>query len=90
MRIESLREVKNNLSDFIDSLAETGLVVVTKNGKGAPLLIPIDETTDLESLILSNSPKFWSLYDRAASQKRTPMEDLPDPDDEKAWKKLRR
>lgn len=88
MKIESLREVKNNFSEVIEALPETGPVVVTKNGRSAALLLPIDEDTDLESLILSNSQRFWKLFDRAASGKRTPMEDLPDVDDESAWKRL--
>ena len=32
MKIESLREVKNNLSKVIEALPKTGPVVVTKNG----------------------------------------------------------
>jgi prevent-host-death family protein len=88
MRLESLREVKNNFSEVIEGLPETGPVVVTKNGKSATLLIPIDEKTDLETLILSNRPRFWDLFDRAASGKRTPMEGLPGPDDAAAWKRL--
>jgi prevent-host-death family protein len=90
MRIESLREVKNNFSKVIEGLEKTGPVVVTKNGKGRALLIPIDDSTDLEALILSNSTKFWQLFDRAAAGKRTRLEDLPDPDDDRSWKKLAR
>ena len=90
MKIESLREVKNNFSEVIDSLPETGPVVVTRNGKSAALLIAIDEDTDLETLILSNSQRFWKLFDRAAAGKRTPMEELPDPDNDTAWKKFRK
>ena len=88
MKIESLREVKNNFSEVIEALSRTGPVVVTKNGKSAALLIPIDEDTDLESLILSNSKRFWELFDRAAQGKQTPMEDVPEIDDEEGWRKL--
>ena len=88
MKIESLREVKNNFSEVIEALPKTGPVIVTKNGRSAALLLPIDEDTDLESLILSNSPRFWKLFDRSASDKRTPLEELPDVDDDKAWKRL--
>jgi len=84
MKIESLREA----SQVIEALLATGPVVVTKNGRSAALLIPIDEDTDLETLILSNSSRFWQLFDRAAAGKRTPLEALPDPDDDKAWKRL--
>jgi prevent-host-death family protein len=48
MKIESLREVKNNFSKVIDELPKTGPVVVTKNGRSAALLIAIDEDTDIE------------------------------------------
>ena len=88
MKIESLREVKNNFSEVIEALPKTGAVVVTKNGRGAALLLPIDENTDLEALILSNSQRFWKLFDRAAAGKRKPLEELPDADDDQAWKKL--
>ncbi|HTP34150.1 MAG TPA: type II toxin-antitoxin system prevent-host-death family antitoxin [Candidatus Acidoferrales bacterium] len=90
MKIESLREVKNNFSEVIEGLETTGPVLVTKNGRGRALLIPVDENTDLESLILSNSPRFWKLFDRAAQGKRTPIEALPDADDDAAWKALAR
>ena len=88
MKIESLREVKNRFSEVIDALPRTGPVVVTKNGKSAALLIPVDENTDLESLILSNSPRFWELFDRSAGGRRTPLERLPEPDDEAGWERL--
>jgi len=41
-----------------------------------------------ETLVLSRSRRFWALFDRAASTKRTPLEALPDPDDDAAWRKL--
>lgn len=88
MKVESLREVKNNFSEVIERLGATGPVLVTKNGKGRALLLPVDENTDLETLILSNSPKFWRLFDRAASGKRTAFEDLPQADDEEAWNRI--
>jgi len=90
MKIESLREVKNNFSEVIEALPTTGPVLVTKNGKGAALLIPIDENTDIETLLLSNSKRFWELFDQAASGKRTPLEELPDADDDRAWRNLAR
>jgi prevent-host-death family protein len=77
MKIESLREVKNNFSSVIDKLTETGPVVITKNGKGRAILLPVDESTDLESLLLSANPRFWKLFDRAAKSKAwTALENL--------------
>lgn len=77
MKIESLREVKNNLSRVIEELTETGPVLITKNGKGRAVLIAVDEGTDLESLLLSTNRRFWELFDKAAESERwTPLEKL--------------
>ena len=77
MRIESLREVKNSFSRVIDQLSETGPIVITKNGKGRAILLPVDESTDIESLLLSASPRFWKVFDRAGkSNAWTALEDL--------------
>jgi prevent-host-death family protein len=40
MKIESLREVKNNFSSVIEKLEETGPVVITKNRKSRAVLLP--------------------------------------------------
>ena len=77
MKIESLREVKNNFSSVVEQLKETGPVVITKNGKSRAILPPVDASTDIESLLLSTSPRFWKLFDRAAKSKsRAALEDL--------------
>ena len=77
MKIESLREVRNNFSSVIEQLNETGPVVITKNGKGRALLLPVDDSTDIESLLLSTNPRFWKLFDQAAKSKGwTPLEEL--------------
>ena len=69
MKIESLREVKNNLSRVIQGLPQTGPVLITKNGKASAVLLPVDEETDLETLLLSSNSRFWALFDRAAESK---------------------
>ena len=70
MKTENLRTVKNNLSSVIEELPDTGPVLITKSGKARAMLIPITNETDLESLMLSNSSRFWQLYDRAAQTRR--------------------
>ena len=40
MKTESLREVRNNLSKVIDTLGESGPVLITKSGKTRAMLIP--------------------------------------------------
>ena len=69
MRIESLREVKNNLSRVIEELSDTGPVLITKNGKGKAVLIALEEDTDVESILLSGNRRFWGLFDRAVESK---------------------
>ena len=70
MKIESLRDVKNNLSSVIEGLGASGPVVITKHGKSRAILLAVDETTDLESLLLSTSPRFWRLFDEAGQVKK--------------------
>ncbi len=56
----------------------TGPVRITKSGKARALLVPVTDETDLETLLLSNLPRFWELFDRAGQSKRwTRLEDLP-------------
>ena len=78
MRTESLREVKNNLSRVIEGLPRTGPVLITKSGKASAVLLPVDEDTDLETLLLSSNRRFWELFDRAAKSKKwTPLDEVP-------------
>ena len=77
MKTEGLREVRNNLSKVIDGLGKSGPVLINKSGKTRAMLIPVDETSDLESLLLSVNPRFWELFERAgASRAWTALEDL--------------
>ena len=78
MKTESLREVKNNLSRVIDELSTTGPVVITRSGKASAVLLRVGEDTDLETLLLSSSRRFWGLFDRATkSRKWTPLDAVP-------------
>jgi len=81
MRTESLREVKNNLSRIVEELPDSGPVLITKNGRTKAVLLPVDEETDLESLLLSQNKRFWQLVDASfeSGRKRGSrrLEDLP-------------
>jgi prevent-host-death family protein len=82
MKIESLREVKANLSKIVKNLASERSVVITKNGRPCAVLFPVTEDTDLESMLLAQRKDFWELVDRAHKEgdKKgfTKLEDLPD------------
>ena len=82
MKIESLREVKANLSKIVKELPSERSVVITKNGRPCAVLFPVTEDTDIESMVLAQNKEFWRLMDRAHKEKEkkgfTKLEDLPD------------
>ena len=81
MRIESIREVKAKLSQIVNELPSHRSVVITKNGRPCAVLLPVDEETDLESLLLSQRKDFWDLFDRAHREGKskgfTKFDELP-------------
>ncbi len=62
MKIAPLYEVKNKLSEFVKETA-SGPVVITKNGKPCAALVHLAEDEDMETFMLSNSPRFLELND---------------------------
>jgi prevent-host-death family protein len=65
MRIAPLAEVKAQLSAYIDQCETQGPVVITRNGKAVAVLLAPADDDDLESLLLSRSPRFQSLLARS-------------------------
>jgi prevent-host-death family protein len=82
VKIESLREVKANLSRIVKELPSERSVVITKNGRPCAILFPVTEDTDLESMVLAQNNEFWRLMDRAHKEGEkkgfTKLKDLPD------------
>ena len=65
MRVASLAEVKTKLSMYLKEAEESGPVVITRNGKAVAVIIaPVDDD-DLESLLLSRSPRFQALLNKS-------------------------
>jgi len=65
MKIAPLADVKARLSAYVESCQTEGPVVITRNGKAVALLLaPLDDE-DLESLVLSRSPRFQALLDQS-------------------------
>ena len=81
MKIESLREVKANLSKIVNQLPSERSVVITKNGRPCAVLFPVTEDTDIESMVLAQNKQFWRLMDRAHKEGEkkgfTKFENLP-------------
>ncbi len=82
MKIESLREVKSQLSKIVRELPSHRSVVITKKGRPCAVLLPVTEETDIETLLLSQRKDFWDLLDRAHKEGKrkgfTKARDLPD------------
>lgn len=82
MKIESLREVKANLSRIVKDLPSERSVVITKNGRPCAVLFPVTDDTDIESMVLAQNKEFWRLMDRTHKEGEkkgfTKLEDLPD------------
>ena len=82
MKIESLPEVKANLSRIVKDLPSERSVVITKNGRPCAVLFPVTEDTDIESMVLAQSKEFWRLMDRAHKEGEkkgvTKLQDLAD------------
>lgn len=82
MKIESLREVKTKFSRIVRNLPSSHSVVITKNGRPCAVLFPVNEKTDLESLLLSQRKDFWAMFDEAHREGEKkgflPLKDLPD------------
>jgi prevent-host-death family protein len=54
MKIESLRDVKANLSKIVKKLPADRSVVITKNGRPCAVLFPVTEDTDIESMVANS------------------------------------
>lgn len=77
MKIESITEVKKRFTQIVRELPQTGMVVVTKDGRPTAIVMQANEDTDLEVLALSANKRFWRLWDRASRDKTTALDDIP-------------
>lgn len=80
MKIAPLADVKARLSAYLEESSTNGPVVITRNGKAvAVLLTPVDDE-DLESLVLSRSPRFQAILNKSRQSikagKGLPREDF--------------
>jgi prevent-host-death family protein len=65
MIIAPVADVKARLSAYLEKCTTGGPVIITRNGRPvAVLLAPADEE-DLESLVLSRSPRFQAILNKS-------------------------
>jgi len=71
MKIAPLADVKARLSAYLDHAETEGPVVITRNGKPVAVLISPRDDADLETLVLSRSPRFQALLEKSRESVRT-------------------
>ncbi len=71
MTIAALADVKAHLSAYVDECENEGPVIITRNGKGAAVLLAPKDDYDLERLILAHSRRFQSLLSKSRRSIRT-------------------
>ena len=67
MKIASVADVKANLSAFIKA-SEDELVVITRNGKPAAVLLAVEDDEELERLTLAYSRRFQEILGKAREE----------------------
>lgn len=70
MRIASLADVKARFSAYINESAESGPIVVTRNGKPVAVLLSVQDEDELERLVLAYSPRFQAILRTGREQIR--------------------
>ena len=76
MRTTPVAEFKARLSEYLERLTE-GPVIITRHGRPTALVIDVPEDPDdLQSLLLSLSPKFWAIIDASRKTKKIPFDDF--------------
>ncbi len=69
MKIASIATVKANLSAFVKA-SEDELVIITRNGKPAAVLLAMEDEDELERLAIAYSRPLQALLDEARGQIR--------------------
>lgn len=67
MKIASVADVKAHLSAYMKE-AESGPVVITRNGRPAAILLNVIEEDEIEGLLLAYSPKFRAILQAARDE----------------------
>jgi prevent-host-death family protein len=65
MRIAPLADVKARFSAYLEESSTNGPVVITRNGRAVAVLITPADDEDLESLVLSRSPRFQAILNKS-------------------------
>lgn len=76
MRTANVAGFKARISEYLERLAE-GPIMITRHGRPTALVVTVPEDPDdLQSLVLSLSPKFWSIIEASRKTKRIPLDEV--------------
>jgi prevent-host-death family protein len=65
MIIAPLADVKAKLSAYLQESSTNGPIVITRNGRAVAVLLTPADDEDLESLVLSRSPRFQAMLNKS-------------------------
>jgi prevent-host-death family protein len=71
MKIALLADVKAQLSAYVEQAQNEGPIVITRNGKAVAVLIAPTDDDDLESLLLSRSPRLQAILHQSRQSIKT-------------------
>lgn len=69
MKIASVAEVKSQLSAFLKA-AESGPVVVTRNGRAVAVIVGVQDEDEIERLLMAYSPRLQAILEASRKQIR--------------------
>jgi antitoxin (DNA-binding transcriptional repressor) of toxin-antitoxin stability system len=69
MKIAALATVKDQFSAYVQE-SQTSPVIITMNGKPVALFTGIRDEDDLDSLLLTNNPRFLQILEEARQRTR--------------------
>ena len=69
MKIASVAEIKSQLSSFLKA-AESGPVVVTRNGKPVAVIVGVHDEDEIERLLMAYSPRLQAILEESRKQIR--------------------
>jgi prevent-host-death family protein len=65
MRIVSVAQAKSQLSAYLDEAAQSGPIVITRNGKAVAVMLAPQDDDQLEEILLMHSKKFQAMLEKS-------------------------
>src|SRR5579864_8778917 len=69
MKIASVADIKSRFSAFLKA-AESGPVVVTRNGKAVAVILGVQDEDEIERLLMAYSPRLQAILEESRKQIR--------------------